>query len=195
MTRSGRRPGDSGTRDRILAAARAEFAESGYDAATIRAIARRASVDPALVHHYFGSKQQLFVLAMELPVDPTVALPGIMAGPREELGERIVRFFLAVWEQAAAREIFTGMLRSAVTDPVAAAMFRTTIVERVVGPIVASLGLSDPRLRVTLVGSQLVGLALVRYVIRVEPLASAAPDDLVAIIAPTIQRYLDGPVS
>jgi AcrR family transcriptional regulator len=195
MTRTGRRPGESGTRDRILAAGRAEFADSGYDAATVRAIARRASVDPALVHHYFGTKQQLFVMAMELPVDPSVVLPGVMAGPREELGERIVRFFLALWEQAAAREIFTGMLRSAVTDPVAAAMFRTIIVDRVVGPIVAALGVSEPQLRVTLVGSQLVGVALVRYVIRVEPLASASPDDLVSIIAPTIQRYLDGSVT
>jgi len=103
VSRTGRRPGDSGTRAAILEAARASFAERGYDASTIRGIAGEAGVDPALVHHYFGTKEGLFAASMALPMTPGDVLPGVLAGPLDDLGERLVRLFLAVWDEPAAR--------------------------------------------------------------------------------------------
>lgn len=190
--RPGRRPGPSDTRARILAEAREAFGERGYDGATIRAIAAGAEVDPALVHHYFGSKQQLFVAAMEFPVDLSAAIPRLAAGPPEQLGERLVEYALELWEGPAMRPLLLGLLRSASSDPVAAAMMRRYLAE---GPILALAAATDrpnASLRATLAGSQLVGLALARHVIGVEPLASAPRDVLARAIGPTIQRYLTG---
>jgi AcrR family transcriptional regulator len=189
---TGRRPGSADTRGRILAAARASFGERGFDAATIRDIAGRAEVDPALVHHYFGSKQQLFVSAMELPVDFQAIVPRLLDGPREELGERFVRFVLELWEAPAMRPLLLGLVRSATTDPVAASMLRGLIAE---GPFLAlatAIDRPDAAVRATLAGSQLIGLVLARYVVEVEPLASAPRESLVRTIGPTIQRYLTG---
>jgi AcrR family transcriptional regulator len=192
--RSGRRPGSSDTRADILAAARAAFGERGFGGATIREIAARAEVDPALVHHYFGSKQQLFVAAMEFPIDLRAMAPRLLDGPADELGERFVQLVLELWETPAVRPLLLGVLRSATTDPVAAAMLRQTLVE---GPILAlTLSIDRPHaaLRATLAGSQMIGLALARYVVGVEPLASASPDALARSVGPTIQRYLAGHV-
>jgi AcrR family transcriptional regulator len=190
--RSGRRPGESGTRDAILDAARLRFAEHGYDRATIRDIAARASVDPALVIHYFGTKETLFAEALELPVEPTEILtPGMAAGP-DLLGVTIVRTFLETWEPAETRVRLTAMLRSALTNEAAMGMIRDLLVREVFGPITAALGVPDAQLRATLVGSQFVGLAIMRYIGRIEPLASASVDDVVAAIGPTVQRYLKG---
>src|SRR3954470_4690841 len=123
----GRPPGRSDARDRILAAARGEFAARGYDAASIRGIARAAGVDPALVHHYFGGKEQVFVAAMELPFDPTVVLPGILAGDQSTVGERFARFFLSIWSSADARGPFIALLRAASTSDEAAGMLRSFV--------------------------------------------------------------------
>jgi AcrR family transcriptional regulator len=194
MARTGRRPGDSGSRGRILAAAREAFASAGFDGATIRGIAGAAAVDPALVHHYFGSKERLFVAATDLPMDPEVVLPALLEGPRDELGRRLATLFLSIWDDPHGRHVLLGILRSAVSDPRAATMIRELIVERIVGPLVAALGSPDAKLRTTLVGSQLIGIALVRYIIEVEPLASAPAEAIVRAIAPTIQRYLTGPL-
>jgi len=190
--RRGRRPGSSDTRGRILAEAREAFGEHGYDGATIRGIAASAEVDPALVHHYFGSKQQLFVVAMEFPVDLSAAIPRLVAGPPGLLGERLVAYVLEQWEAPTMRPLLLGLLRSASSDPVAAAMMRRYLAE---GPILALAAATDrpnASLRATLAGSQLVGLALARHVVGVEPLASAPPDLLARVIGPTIQRYLTG---
>ena len=192
MARTGRRAGAGNTREAILAAARAAFAESGYNGATVRGIAAAAKVDPALIHHYFGTKEALFVAAMELPVDPAVELPRVLAGGLEDGGERIVRFFLGIWERPAARDRLLGMLRGAMTHEVAAAMLRGFVDRAVVSVVAKAIDRPDARLRATLIGSQLVGLAVVRYVVRLEPLASADPDKVVAALAPTIQRYLTG---
>jgi AcrR family transcriptional regulator len=189
---TGRRPGASDTRARVLQAARTSFGERGFDGATIREIALRAGVDPALVHHYFGSKQQLFVAAMELPFDVTLTVPRLLAGPPEELGDRFVRFFLELWEAPANRSLLLAVVRSASTDPIAAAMFRRLLAE---GPLLAlahAIDRPDATLRATLAGSQLIGLAMARYVVAVEPLASASTDVLVRALGPTIQRYLVG---
>ncbi len=190
MARTGRRPGTPDTRDRILAAARASFAERGYDAASIRDVAARAGVDPALVHHYFGRKQRLFVAAMEWPIDPAVAIPRLAAGDLGGLGERLARFVVGLWEDPGFRPLIVGLIRSAASDPVAARMLRE-LVEA--GPLAALSGLvggPEAALRAELVGSQLIGFAMARYILRVEPLASADRETIVALLAPTLQRYL-----
>lgn len=194
MPRSGRRPGTSATRGRILAAARETFGARGLDGASIREIASRAEVDPALIHHYFGSKQQLFVAAMAWPFDPAEAIPAIARGDPDRLGERLARFVIGLLENPAVQPIAVGLLRSAASDPIAAVMLRQ-LVE--VGPISALTALApqaaDTRLRASLVGSQVIGLAMARYIVGVEPIASADPELLVRALAPTFQRYLTEP--
>lgn len=194
MPRTGRRPGRSDSRERILTAARALFGEGGLDGVSVRAVAAEAGVDPALVHHYFGTKQQLFVAAMELPFDVERMIPILLAGPPEETGLRLAGVFLSIWEDPSARAPLLGVLRSAVTDPGAAAMIREFLLTHVVGPIVAALGTSDPELRVTLIGSHVIGIALARYILRIEPMASVSPEVLLAAIGPTFQRYLLEPL-
>jgi AcrR family transcriptional regulator len=189
-TRTGRRPGSVDTRGRILDAARSSFGERGFEGTTIRGVAARAGVDPALIHHYFGSKQRLFVAAMEFPVDFAAMVPRVMAGPRAEMGERLVRFVFELWETPTVRPLIVGLLRSATTDPVAAAMLRELLAE---GPLLAltnAIDRPDARLRATLIGTQLIGAAMARYVVEVEPVASASIAGLVRAIGPTIQRYL-----
>lgn len=190
--RTGRRPGGEDTRGRILAAARAAFGERGFDGATIRGVAARAHVDPALVHHYFGSKQQLFVTAMAIPMDFDEAAAMLAEGPREELGVRFARTVLRLWETPPLRPLILGLVRSASSDEAAAGMLRQVLAA---GPFLALarlIDLPDAQLRATLVGTQVVGLGLARYVVRVEPLASADPEVLARAIGPTIQHYLTG---
>jgi AcrR family transcriptional regulator len=172
--------------------AREAFGEAGYDGATIRAIAGRAGVDPALVHHYFGTKQQLFVAAMELPVDLEATAPQILAGPPDEIGTRLARFVLELWDQPATRQLMLGVVRSASSDEVAAGMLRRILVEGPFAVIARAIDLPDADLRATLVGSQLVGLSMARYIVAVEPLASADPEVVARAIGPTLQRYLVG---
>ena len=192
--RSGRRPGDSGTREAILAAARAAFAEHGYDRATIRGIAADAAVDPALVIHYFGSKDELFGAALEIPVEPGVVLERAAAADPGEVGATVVRAFLAAWEPLESRQRLVAMVRSAMTNEAAQAMVREYLVRRIFGPITQVLGVPDAELRANLVGSQFIGLAMMRYITCIEPLASASVDELVAAVGPTVQRYLTGEI-
>ena len=194
MARTGRRPGESGTREAILAAARRAFAEQGYQHATIRGVAELAGVDPALVHHYFGTKQELFVAAVQLPVNPVEQLMAVLASEPDQVGRRLVETFLSIWDHAADRSPLLALIRSAVGDQQAAAMLREFITEEVLGQIARRLGSPDARLRATLVGSQLIGLAVARYIIRVEPLASAPAAQVAAVVGPTVQRYLTGDV-
>jgi AcrR family transcriptional regulator len=195
MARTGRRPGVSGTREAILDAARRAFAEQGYQQATIRGVADLAGVDPALVHHYFGTKQDLFVAAVELPVNPVEQLMAVLADEPDRIGQRIVEVFLSIWDHAADRSPLLALIRSAVGDERAAAMLREFITEEVLGQLARRLGSPDARLRATLVGSQLIGLAMARYIVRVEPLASAPAAELAAAVGPTVQRYLTGDVA
>jgi AcrR family transcriptional regulator len=195
MARTGRRPGVSGTREAILDAARRSFAEHGYQHATIRGVADLAGVDPALVHHYFGTKQRLFVAAVQLPLNPAEQLMAVLGDDPEQAGRRLVETFLLVWDRAADQSPLLALVRSAVGDERAAAMLREFITEEVLGQIARRLGSPDARLRATLVGSQVVGLIMLRYIIRVEPLASAPADQVVAAVGPTLQRYLTGDVA
>jgi AcrR family transcriptional regulator len=192
MARTGRRPGASGTREAILDAARRAFAELGYQRATIRGVADLAGVDPALVHHYFGTKQALFVDAVQLPVNPVEHLMAVLAEDPAQAGRRMVETFLAVWDHAASQSPLLALVRSAVGDEHAAALLREFITEEVLGQIARRLGSPDARLRATLAGSQIIGLAMARYIVKVEPLASAPPEQVAAAVGPTLQRYLTG---
>ncbi|MBE1531717.1 TetR/AcrR family transcriptional regulator [Actinomadura algeriensis] len=184
----GRRPGQTETREAILGAARELFAEKGYDGASLRAIARAAGVDPALVHHFFGNKEGVFVEAMRFPIDPSVLLPHILAAPRERRGETIARVFLGVWEDPGRRPPLLAMLRSAMTNERAAALLR----EFIGSALFARAGAATdvPQLRLQAAAGQMIGLMILRYVVRVEPLASASEDELVELVAPVLQSYL-----
>jgi AcrR family transcriptional regulator len=195
MARTGRRPGASGTREAILDAARRAFAEQGYQRATIRDVAKLAGVDPALVHHYFGTKQDLFVAAVRLPVNPVDQLTAVLAAEPDQVGQRLVETFLSIWDHAADQSPLLALIRSAVADEQAAALLREFITEEVLGPLARRVGSPDAQLRATLAGSQLIGLAMARYIIRVEPLASAPAAQVAAVVGPTVQRYLTGAVT
>jgi AcrR family transcriptional regulator len=192
VKRRGRRPGPSGTRERIAQAARRQFAELGYDRTTVRSVAAEAGVDPALVPHYFGSKQQLFLAAVDLPFDISELVERVRRGPRAKVGERVARFALDVLEDPDARVRWTGMVRAAASDPDAAEVLRDVLTQRVFEPMAEALGSEDAALRANLASSQMVGLVMARYVIGIEPLASADSDTIAAAIAPTLQRYLVG---
>lgn len=188
--RPGRRPGSADTRGEILAAARRTFAEKGFEKATIRGIAREAGVDPALVHHYFDNKEGLFVAAMRLPLDPSRVVTEIVTGPREEVGRRLARFLLTVVDDPEAREPMVGMFRAAMSNEQAAATVREFFTQAVFARVTARLG--APAIGVQAALSQMSGLIIVRYILRVEPLASADIDELVDLVGPTLQRYLVG---
>jgi AcrR family transcriptional regulator len=192
MARTGRRPGSGGTRERILAAARSDFGKSGYEGTTIRSIAAQAKVDPALVMHYFESKDGVFRAAVKFPVDPAEFIPRLLAPGLDGLGERLVRVFVETWDSPAGSPLL-GLIRSVVGNEDAAALLREFVTREVLGRIARALELDQPQLRAALVASQLVGLAMIRYVVKVEPLASARTDDLVAWLGPTLQRYLTDP--
>ncbi|GAA0803816.1 TetR/AcrR family transcriptional regulator [Spirilliplanes yamanashiensis] len=193
VRRTGRRPGNPDTRESILAAAREAFAERGFDKTSIRAIATAAGVDPALVHHYFGTKDKLFVASMNVPFDPRELLPSILAGGAEEAGARFVRVFLGIWDSPAGAA-GVALMRSAVSHDWAARLIREFIATQVLRRVTAGLGIDpdEATMRASLVASQMAGLAMARYILKFEPLASAPPETLVAAVAPTIQRYLTG---
>jgi AcrR family transcriptional regulator len=189
MPRLGRRPGTSGSRAAILRAARRQFAAVGYDRATIRRIATAANVDPALVLHYFATKDDLFSAAMDFP-RPSEVLPRILGGGVAGLGERIATFFLEVWDSEGGEGLL-GLVRSVHTSERAAAMMREFISSELLARVAPTLPGRDRELRAELAVSQLLGLAVLRYVIRLEPVASASPASLARRIGPTIQRYFD----
>ena len=193
--RTGRRAGETRTRELILDAARTQFGRSGYQGATIRAIAAEAGVDPALVHHFYGTKERLFVAAMHFPVVPSDVLPDLAAAGRKCLGETVVRLFLGIWDEPPARATLAGLLGSAVASGDAARMLREFVASAILGHVKHAVAEPDADFRVSLVASQVVGLAFMRFVVKLEPVASAGIDELAAAIGPTIQRYLTGDLS
>ncbi|NED94573.1 TetR/AcrR family transcriptional regulator [Phytoactinopolyspora alkaliphila] len=190
-SRAGRRPGGASTRDDVLVAARAEFEERGYEGATVRAIAARANVDPAMIHHFFGNKENLFLVAMQINLDPAVITDAIRSSPRDEIGERAVRTFLAVWGDPKVRGPLLALLRSAMTHGAAAALLRQFVTRVLLSRIVVVFGdAPDAALRAEAMVSQLIGMAVLRFVVQVEPLASASEEEIVALIGPVIQQYV-----
>ncbi|MEU1042289.1 TetR family transcriptional regulator [Streptomyces sp. NPDC005551] len=182
------------TREVILAAAREEFSARGYEKTSVRGIARTAGVDSALVHHYFGTKEQVFEAAVEVAFAPALDAPNAVEdGPPEGVGERLTRFVLGVWENPATRTPLLAIVRSAVNNETAAAVFRRMIAAQLMRRIARQLDVPDPELRAELAAAQLVGVAMLRYVIKVEPLASADPEQVIARIAPVVQAHLTSP--
>ncbi|MFE5140959.1 TetR family transcriptional regulator [Streptomyces fagopyri] len=182
------------TRDRILDAAREEFSERGYEKTSVRGIAKAAGVDSALVHHYFGTKEQVFEAAIEVAFAPALAAPvAVEDGPLDGVGERLTRFILGIWENPATRAPLLAIVRSAVNNETAAAVFRRLIAAQLLRRIAQQLDLPDAELRAELAAAQLVGVAMLRYVIRVEPLASADLEPIVARVAPVVQGHLTLP--
>lgn len=192
MTARGRRPGSPDTRGQVLAAARRRFARDGYDGATIRAIATDAAVDPALVHHYFGTKQDLFRAAAAFPVDVDALVDTMAQVVRDERGAALARFFFRVWEDETTRPQLLSVLRSAMTHEDAAALLRAFVGREVLGPVARRLAVADAEVRVPLAAAQLIGVAMLRYVVRVEPLASLPTEDLVTRLAPVLDAHLFG---
>jgi AcrR family transcriptional regulator len=192
--RTGRRPGVNRTREAIAAAAATLFAEQGFDRTSVRAVAREAGVDPALVAHYFGSKQRLFVEVSRLPFEPEAIVAHVVSGEPDHVGARLAQFVLGVLETPEGRERMTALVRAATSEPAAAEALRTLIQKGVVGPVAHGLGSERAELRATLAGSQVVGLIMARYIVGVEPLASAPADEVARAVAPTLQRYLTEPL-
>ena len=193
--RSGRRPGNQDTRASILEAARSIFAEKGYDKASIRGIAGDAGVDPALVHHYFGTKEKLFLAVMNAPINPGELIPQALEGPRDQAGERLVRTALGVWDSSAGSAAL-AVFRSALSNEWTARLLRefvvTQILRRAVGEIIEDR--SEAPMRTALVATQIAGTMVARYVLKIEPLASADIDTLAAAVGPNIQRFLTEPM-
>ena len=192
---SGRRPGPSVTRDKIVAAARRQFASNGYERATLRAIASGAHVDQRLITHFFGSKRGVFVAAMVLPIDPAAFVASVAAPGIRGFGERLAWRWVGLWDSEEGRHL-VGLLRSAVSNGHAAKMMRGVFVHVVLRQLVRALDIDHPDRRASLVASQLFGLVVVRYVLRLPAVTAMSPDEVSRWIGPTIQRYLesDAPV-
>jgi AcrR family transcriptional regulator len=187
-----------GARERILEAARSEFADRGYDKTSVRGIATAANVDPALVHHYFGTKDEVFAAAIEVALEPaTDAAQAFQAmeGARDgsAVGEQLARYFFGIWEDEAIRTPLLAVMRSALTNETAATALRSFVTRRILARVADGVDVPDPELRTELAAAQLVGAAILRYVVRAEPLASADVEEIIATVAPTIQRYLTQP--
>ena len=192
--RAGRRPGKSNTREAILDAARRQFAEHGYDRTTLRSVAAEAGVDPALVVHFFGSKQKLFLAGVDLPIDPAALADEIASAPRSEVGARMAAFLLGALDNPDVRNRWIAMVRAATSEPEAAHRLREILETRLFTPLAEALGVEDAQFRATLAGSHVVGLGMARYIVGVEPIASAAPEKIAAAVGPTLQRYLVEPL-
>src|SRR5205807_6773925 len=169
--------------DRILAAARSQFSGAGFEGTTVRGIAGEAEVDPALVMHYFGSKEAVFLAAVEFPIDPAEFIPKLLAPGLPGLGPRLVHFFITTWDSPAGSPLL-GILRSAVGNERAAGLLRDFVSREVLARLPEALELDQPELRASLAASQLLGLAILRYVVKVEPLASARPEEIAAWVGP-----------
>jgi AcrR family transcriptional regulator len=190
----GRRPGGPDTRGQILAAARKSFADKGFAATTIRAVAGEAGVDPALVHHYFGSKDDLFLVALEIPVDPRALVPEVFASGLAGAGERLLRLFLKVWDDPRTRLPLVALVRASLGQDAPESLLQQGILRMVLEPLRTVLPADEADRRMQLVVSQMSGLVVTRYLLALDPLASMPADDVVALVAPTLQRYLDAPV-
>lgn len=192
MSARGRRAGSPETKAEILDAARAVFGDAGYTGATIRSIAARAGVDPALVHHYFGTKNDLFAASIALPFTPSDAIGAALAGTREGAGRRLAEVFFAAWEGEEPRAALLALLRASVEgNEDAAQSLRDFVVTGLRDQLAELVDADDAELRAAAAAGHLIGCAVVRYVVQVEPFASADAADLVDLIAPRLQSYLD----
>jgi AcrR family transcriptional regulator len=189
----GRRPGNQDTRGQIIAAARHAFAAKGFAGTSMRGIAAEAGVDAALIHHYFESKQQLFLATVALPLELPHVLEQVAAGDRNDLGERLVRTVLAVWDSELQPSLVAAV-RTTLTDPALTRSAGEFFTLEVIGHVLRrdDIPTEEANRRGGLVASQIFGLVIGRYVLRLPVLANRRTEDLVAEIGPTVQRYVDG---
>jgi AcrR family transcriptional regulator len=194
MTRAkrGPRPAGTDTREAILEAAREQFSELGYRRATLRSVGAAAGVDPRLVLHYFGSKRDLFAQAVRLPVDPDALMSTLFDSDEKNVPERVAEVLLAVLENPETRQSVLAIVRAAASEPEAAEVIRVVLTDRVLMPLTTGIGLQHPELRASFIGALFVGLTMARYVVGVEPLASAPPEQVVRALTPVIEHYLHG---
>ena len=196
--RRGRRQGEPVSRDAVLAAAKQRFATEGYEKTTLRAIAQDARVDPSMVLYLFGSKEELFRESLRLIIDPEVLVAALTGAADDDpdIGARMVRTYLRIWETPATAASMRAMLQSATSNSDAHDAFRGFMQNYVLTAVSEVLGGGEQaRLRAMLAASQLVGTALLRYIIQVPPLATLSVDEVVALIAPTVTRYLTADAS
>ncbi len=186
----GRRPGGVDTRAAILEAARKSFAAKGYDKVSMRGIAREAGVDPSLVHHYFEGKAALFAQTLDVPVDPGAVVDAVLAQGRDRLGWSVAESFLRVWDAPERRQSFAALVRSAMTSDESARVLREFLAREVFGRIAASTGGPDAALRASLAASQVLGMAVLRYVVKVPALVEASNADIVERLGPVLQLHL-----
>jgi AcrR family transcriptional regulator len=181
------------SRDVVLAAAKRRFAAEGYEKATLRAIARDAHVDPSMVLYLFGRKEELFRESLRLIIDPDMLVAALRGGPDDDpdIGTRMVRTYLSIWEAPDTAASMRAMLQSATSNSDAHEAFRAFMQNYVLTGVSAVLGGGEQaRLRAMLAASNLVGTAILRYIIQVPPLATLSADEVVRLIAPTVTRYL-----
>jgi AcrR family transcriptional regulator len=193
--RAGRRRGNPDTRATILVAAQSEFAEKGFDRVSMRGIAKAAGVDPSLMYHYFGSKDDVLLASLDVPFDPREVIPALTRDGVAGLGNRIASRFLAIWDDPANQTRLVTVVRASMSSAAAQDLLTNGVARMILGPIRAVIATPEAELRTSYVASQLLGLAVTRYVLRLEPLASAPSEVVSAAIGPTLQRYLDGDVS
>ena len=191
--RRGRRQGEPVSRDAVLRAAKQRFAQEGYEKTTLRAIARDARVDPSMVLYLFGSKEELFRASLRLIMDPETLVAALAGGPGDDpdIGTRMVRTYLRIWEGPDTAASMRAMLQSATSNSDAHEAFRDFMQNYVLTAVSGVLGGGEQaRLRAMLAASSLVGTAMLRYVMEIPPLATLSPDEVVRLIAPTVTRYL-----
>lgn len=189
---TGRRPGATTTRELIEDAARKQFAENGYDRTSIRSIARQAGVDPGLVKHFFGTKWELFLTVVELPLDPPTLIETVVAGDQALVGRRLATAIVEILDDECRRRPMLSMIRAATSEPAAAALVRDFLTRNVLQPIAERLGVPDAEYRAGLVMSQIVGFSMAGYVVALEPLANRSRESVIASLAVTFQHYLRG---
>ncbi|MDQ1633171.1 MAG: hypothetical protein QOC80_3143 [Frankiaceae bacterium] len=193
--RAGRRRGNPDTRATILVAAQSEFAEKGFDRVSMRGIAKAAGVDPSLMYHYFGSKDDVLLASLDVPFDPREVIPTLTRDGVAGLGHRIASRFLAIWDDPANQTRLVTVVRASMSSAAAQDLLTNGVARMILGPIRETIATPEAELRTSYVASQLLGLAVTRYVLRLEPLASAPSEVVSAAVGPTLQRYLDGDVS
>lgn len=187
----GRRPGNSDARKDILIAAQNLFALYGYDRTSMRKVAAAAAVDPALVVHYFKTKQQLFIESMLPLFELPKQLPNMLQGDRETIGLRLAQLFVGMTSEPSVRTLMLGMFKSVSSEEAAAKMLHTFVQGAIIEQVEPFLPGQQKKLRANLLGSQLVGLFITRYIIKLEPIASASDDVLIGELADRLQSFFD----
>jgi len=188
---SGRRPGNENTKAKIMSVAQTLFAEAGYDRVSMRQIATLAHVDAALIVHYFGTKQKLFTEAMLPLLEGPKRLPSAMPGDRQTIGMRLATLFVGIITAPESQRLMLGVFRSASAEAQAAIMLREVVQKTIIDQIEDCMPGPHKKLQATILGSQLIGVFVARYIVKIEPIASADPDELIAYLAPRLQAHFD----